>query len=326
MVNLNKVRTALSKKGLDPPLRESEYNWLEENELLDELEKSDFRASVANFILEEVHKHRGWVEEALKDRDAKVSVRSPAPRSARGGEVDHLWAIAVLLAEEAGRREDVHLVRQEALDNKLLSYKGVEPWIKAQAAEEMDLPRDGYLDYPPAEGQRVQYVLVGVGGVLDRLCGLARRLASEYDWDDYQAVGFVLTGGVPAPTTGARVEEQRLSGKHPALNRVVLSIDPTCKPEEVWEVYRQWRNRYFGGRRNRIPTEKLLRLVTFCSQRPGQTLREWFDGWNALHPQWAFTRPGNLRASYEDTRKRLLDPPFDIGAVFGAEKGEEDHA
>jgi len=149
------------------------------------------------------------------------------------------------------------------------------------------------LDYPPAQGEWVQCVPVGLGGVLDRLQGLAEELGKEYGWHEYQAVAFVLTGRVP-PVLGIRVTTREGTFG----SSITLTADPVVTPKRVRDAYSRIRCDMVGPQVN-IPKPKNLEMAVFAYERrqKGDKWGEVRAAWNQGHPEWEVRTEGVMRTT-----------------------------
>ena len=262
--------------------------------------------------------------------------REPAPPflPARRGIGDRQAALSRVLAAYAAREGEVARFRREVLGGRLLARGEVEEWVDRQA--ERDGPPTRWLvaplppDVQPQAGEpltlalqacRVQvetlrYVVpddpwvrarpVAAEGVLGRLERLSRRLADRYGWHPAQATVFVLTGAVPL-VDAVRVAWRR--GAVPALDRIVLDLDPVLTPAEVAVRYRQARAQALGKALVRPQSEKHLALAVFAVEHPDGTLRERMAAWNRAHPQWRYSHATNFGRDLRAAVRRLLRSP-----------------
>ena len=112
--------------------------------------------------MEEVLDGRGDINYLAKEARDLLKVRGSGPigrkvprmltvlkdDSPRGRELSDLrvWAISILLAQEAAKEPSVIAFRREVFGNNLLAHKDVEDWIRMQAKS--DGPSAGWLQIP----------------------------------------------------------------------------------------------------------------------------------------------------------------------------------
>ncbi len=261
------------------------------------------------------------------------------------------WALSLLLVQRARGDRLVIEFRKSVLSDALIEPEELEGWVQKRAEEDgeptwwlTDLPIPSthsrafdnetlrtYAD-PPLEvsaengaygarfkqlkyaGPRTpwtQVALIAQGGVLEQLWNVANHLSTRFSWQESQAVGFVLTDGVPL------VDHIRMtkSGTSPftSLNRIAIHVDPTLTPKQVADHYRQTRDEIWGGR-YRSPGEKHLRLVIF--QAGTSQEKSWKDRmteWNEEHsaPEWnRYTHESNFRRDCLKAVERVLKPDY----------------
>jgi hypothetical protein len=109
---------------------------------------------------------------------------------------DHQTVLAILLAGEARADREVQHFRQVELNGKTLSPPELDAWLHQQGAIDKSEPAGeaswrllvcaGADDIPIA-------LQVRSGGTLEKLRGLAERLAREFSWNVMQATRFVLS-------------------------------------------------------------------------------------------------------------------------------------
>lgn len=245
--------------------------------------------------------------------------------------------VSLLLAVDAGRRDDVRLFRSDALGGEVLPLDGVDGWIRAHreeptfwvrvplGAQKLHVGADGDARIAPRvlisrvqasswEEVRLEYVdehrvaqtvAVTVGGVLDDLRAMSETLSRTYAWTRAQATVFVLTDAVPL------LEEIRVrtdGRSNPAASRICLEVDPTVPAARVAGAYRREQQRLLVSRPRPLG-EKSLELARFVAvSDPDLTWRERLDAWNAAHPEWAYARDRvqNFHRDATAARRRLL--------------------
>jgi hypothetical protein len=262
--------------------------------------------------------------------------REPAPPflPEHRGIGDRQAALSRVLAAYAARENEVVGFRRAVLGSRLLAPGKVEEWVNWQA--ERDGPPTRWLAVPlppdvqPQPGETITFTLqtcrvevetlryvvpddpwvrvrpVAAGGILGRLQRLSRRLADRYGWHEAQATTFVLTDAVPL------VDAVRVAwrpGAVPALDRIVLEVDPVLTPAEVAAQYRQARAQALGKALVRPQSEKHRALAVFAVEHPDGTFRERMAVWNRLHPQWRYSQETNFGRDLRAAVRRLLGSP-----------------
>ena len=197
--------------------------------------------------------------------------------------------------------------RGEALPDQFLKPEDIHRWIQERADRERSesTQRAGTLemlayqrywrlekprlvkrqivvvDYLQS-GSQAQYVVIVPGGVLDRLRRLSEQLSTFYPWDPVEVVTFLLAGQIPhVQAIGSRIRPQVAL---PVCTRIVLTIDPTCTPQEVAEVYAGVRAQEFG--RLRRLSQKHAHLAIFAAQRVTLNPFDPPEQWDARREEW----------------------------------------
>ena len=250
----------------------------------------------------------------------------------------NLRALARIVAAEAAEMEGVAAFRREVLRGRLLKPHRVAVWIKKH--KKADGPPTSWVTLPWDTGdtgsvprtleelcssggsvhlRTIRYgdsriSATARGGVLDRLRVAADQLVSYFEWEQRNAVHFILAGEVP-PISRARVQWAPLREPFPALRRVVLDVSPRLSPEEVKRIFVRVRNEMGGGtgtaRRSRPLTPRHADLAVFVAERK----RGW--AWHQVHAEWNRTfpyRPTALKQFIRDARaayKRITGDDLD---------------
>ena len=114
---------------------------------------------------------------------------------------------------------------------------------------------------------------------------------------------YVLTGIVPRAET-ITVEVQR---RMPLAvrSRIVMTIDPTCTPQEVAAAYRQARKPAFG-RLKRL-SKKHATLGVFAVTHGHLPVPEQRHAWNEAHPTQRYRHLWQFRRDCRQAVARLLE-------------------
>ncbi|MGH2692426.1 MAG: hypothetical protein ACRDHM_07965 [Actinomycetota bacterium] len=259
-------------------------------------------------------------------------------RSEEGHAGEHVRALSLLLAHQAGARQDVRSFRSAALRDELIDQDDVATFIERQRALDanagriaiakvavpvsvkLDLEKDQHvsgkvfgLESPiltygiPGEEWPI-CVPVRFGGTLHQLKELSERLSRAYPWSEAQGCVFVLTGATPVV---ARVRCTLIHSDPSSTSRISLSVDPTVTPKELAERYGSIRTRFLGGR-YRSPSPKHLRLAALAGTR-GEA-EPWADAlaaWNKGCESSERYPRAKLRTFARDCRTavaRVLEP------------------
>lgn len=204
----------------------------------------------------------GWIE-AQAEREKTLPMGTITLRMTRRPDSSAWQDFAPVLRESAEilarQLESGKLPPHIGFDSKSLSYVGMvsgEEWTRA--------------------------VGVRLNGVLERLHDLARSLVSRCGWHEAAAVGFILAGASPG-IRRMTISGTRLRWPYPKLARVVLTVDPRLKPEEVAKSYAQLRDSlYKPGHRVRPMKPERAHLAAFAVERnDGRTWEAIMAEWNA---------------------------------------------
>lgn len=311
-------------EGVVGPLSDAQWSFLQGSELLRDAEEGRVSLERCAAQIREV------LGRPPREPAPGVSLRRDLGRR-------HADVVSLLLAIEAGRRDDVRLFRDDALGCEALPLDGVDAWIRAHreeptfwvrvpvAAQGLHVGADGDARIAPRllisrvqasswEEVRLHYVdehrvahtvAVTAGGVLDDLRVLGETLSRAYGWTPAQATVFVLTDAVPL------LEEIRVRTdvrSQPAASRIRLEVEPTVPAARVAAAYRREQQRLLVSRPRPLG-EKSLELARFVAESdPALTWRERLEGWNAAHPDWAYRREHvqNFHRDSMAAQRRLL--------------------
>ena len=146
------------------------------------------------------------------------------------------------------------------------------------ASDRNDPPRrahGGLLAYVTVEGA-IGRVATCAGEPLEDLRRVSEAIAAFVRCVPARATSYVLTGDLPL-----------LAGVQPAVewhapyatrSRIILTIDPTCTPQEVAAAYRAYRGARFG--RVRHLSLKHCRLAVFAATHPDLAPAACMAAWN----------------------------------------------
>ena len=148
-----------------------------------------------------------------------------------------------------------------------------------------------------------RHVATASGSVLDRVYQVSRRVAAFANWAPAHATMYVLTGIVPRAET-ITVEVQR---RMPLAvrSRIVMTIDPTCTPQEVAAAYRQARKPAFG-RLKRL-SKKHATLGVFAVTHGHLPVPEQRHAWNEALPTQRYRHLWQFRRDCRQAVARLLE-------------------
>jgi hypothetical protein len=94
-----------------------------------------------------------------------------------------------------------------------------------------------------------------------------------------------------------------------ALNRLVLTIDPTLSPKEVHNYFQSIRQRLFGAKWRDLKENQLelARFIIHSDQEEPWPQR--MAAWNTEFPQWSYEEDlGHFRRDCQNAIKKLLAP------------------
>lgn len=202
------------------------------------------------------------------------------PYTLRHGEV---------LAELTAARLDVRTFRRRYLQDRLLSEKEADAFLRGQG-----------------EAQR-------------RLRRLSEDLERAYGWRSRRARRFVLTGRAPAPVyvavaTGGPPEPVAISAdgatEHlaPPKARITVEADAWVDAEEIARVFRAAQRQLLGGSPRKRPA-RTLELVRFVARqiREHGERPSWEDlrkRWKQEYPEWDY----EYRQALGETFVRFVRP------------------
>ena len=260
-----------------------------------------------------------------------IARREKKPQASRQiGPDERLHVLSSIMAKEASLSPDVLWFRGEVLDGDLLDLDDVEEWIRQKSKEDgphtvflrFPIPSDRFQEKhtygvpwadpellnqetnPPSGWSRellayqassasraVSRVVVSWDGVLGKLQAISVRLAKSFDWTEYQATTFVLTG-IPPMLTKSRLSINHAWG-HGWMSRIFMEIDPTLSPRTVMELYRQARAE-LGQSHHKPMGTKHLYLAEFYGGEKSKTWPVLMHDWNRSRPDWAYDEVRNF--------------------------------
>jgi hypothetical protein len=151
------------------------------------------------------------------------------------------------------------------------------------------------------------HVAVKIGGLLDQLREVSKKLEEFYGWMPAQASFFVLTGAVPWVSSFRSTMQWK--SPLPARQRITLSVHPTCTPQEVAQFYAEVRQQHYGRLRRLSP--KHSTLAAFYAGLPdGLPPAEMMKRWNAecelqgWAKEWKY-KVGNADVFHRDAKAAL---------------------
>lgn len=206
--------------------------------------------------------------------------------------------------------------RDQVLAGQLLEPEEVEGWILEPRRR---IPGNRVLEYLPT---RESVVPISIGfkttsptGDLERLAALVKAITAEFGWHPAEAVGYILTGFVPAPKKLIQTEYE--GERRPVARRITLSIDPHSTPEEVAMRYREYRKSVLGDERVRRPSSpRRLRLyMERYEDRDDESWPRRWQQWQGLteemgRPEWGFDGVRPFREAVLEMSKRGLTAPW----------------
>lgn len=268
--------------------------------------------------------------------------RRPSPSKRRqrrlAGRELRIQALAMLLADEARRRDDVQAFRNSELSGKLFKFEDATAWVREEADAhrgqwgqrvtidtgpntKFSAKGDHYVVTPPLQtvplgsasffSETLKYVALdseyaqpapACSPRLERLRVLSRDLAKDYWWNEAWATMFVLTDETP-PLITASVG-RAINPVAPSMVRMTLSVDISMSPREVSELYAKERLSLLG-RRPRLLNDKQVRLAMFMADFKGAPKEAMLD-WNKRFPQDRYNKLGLFNRDAARARELLL--------------------
>lgn len=274
----------------------------------------------------------------LKIHDEAAGADSPAfLRRQRRTKGVSLWqeALSEVMAAQARDWPEVCGFRRSpfGLGGKLLHRGKVEDWIittevrDARGSGGLKTPKGAefdYIKYLRPGGKLIAARSVGQRGTVRKLHDLCRRLSTAFDWLDYQSTMFVLTDQVPVISSlRYNAERRRL---YSTLSRIVLKVNLSMTPRELYEEYIKIRKRVLGDRKLTTIREKQAELAIFVARiKRSETTKEDMKKWNRLHPAWAYRRFSLFQRDWRRAHEKLTgwDPvlPDPVKELFGVQDG-----
>jgi hypothetical protein len=171
--------------------------------------------------------------------------------------------------------------RDESMEwlHKYVAWLKAHPQAESASFAKLDEERLAYF----APGGPVREIPVRRDRVLGELKRLAAWLSLLYKWPEHHAVAYILSDWRPPyPRWQVLYKDAAM----PALQRVVLELDPRMSSGEVVALYRRVRTT-LGRERDRQMTQKHLDLAVFIAERQmsEQSWSELRAEWNGLHPK-----------------------------------------
>lgn len=305
--------------------------------------------------------------QALSSYTAAVARRSHSVEKFRGEWISGLHR-DYIAAMRAGQSDEYRGSPYQPW--KPLAFDKVQPWVvvrygrdvpgrDAPAAERYEFWRKAEKSelryYVPTDettddGRTVfafQRLTVPERSCLGELVKLAKDLAETWEWDEAEAVMFVLTDEEPI-VDPINISSRVAWGTDWRKCRMTIVVDPVVTPEELADWYRE-------ARRGRLPTkfrlqrtDKHFALGGFWAERGlpeprsgpewAAFLQEWSESdpdtrpadpqaewdrlhpgppwtahmaeWNRVHPEWAYENWRHFAKDAKKARERLLFPPY----------------
>ena len=312
------------------PLSDREREWLVANGWAAEYAQDDSKISEISGHLDSF---RSGSRQQLP-RNAEVELK-PNWRS---------LAFTEIAAINAARDDAVIAFRTYVLDDRLIEFEDSKEWVETAAQQDgpatglVTIPADAEripqspeelielgigappqtipIKFPDAAREWVEVVPVRLGGVLDRLRGVANSLEKEYGWGEPYAVAFILTGESPPPLRGS-VSVSYHSSTRPSTATITVNPD-WVSPSDVARLYRDvMRKARYGQHRGepgagRPLQKKSAQLAVFAARHAGSG--SWADlmtRWNTENVEWEYTDRRQFgrdcRKAYERVMRRSLE-------------------
>jgi hypothetical protein len=232
-------------------------------------------------------------------------------------------ALLALQAVEARHRPCVLEFREKVLNGRLLSVEEVEDWIRYQQQQDGEPTaifhsRDGtvigrsldILSIPMKDG--VVQEPIRYGGVLWQLKFAADELRHILNWEEDEAVLFILTDRPPMPWFMRSVYSQPLDSPH-FIPIITLSFPVWADDREVLWLLRQTRKaNKIKTKLGRPLSEKMSRLIEFVApllSAEGKPSGGWeavCKRWNEKYPEWKFESSRRLCSRFLRAQKSFV--------------------
>lgn len=253
-----------------------------------------------------------------------------APREREVPPDERLIARGTILAERAGKLQEVCDFRERWLTDGLIAPSQLEEWIRGHLPEQPAVWGTFLLDADgnPADRaarqstamDRVSYRIpsdgwehaapVGTDGALRELKTLSENLGRWSGWQPSVAATFVLTG-VPPRLPLARVTVSRKGGPLGVQIRIVLDVDPGMSPTAVAKLFRDARVG-LKVRRRRASKRPMPQLLEFVQDRPNVSWPDRMVAWNAEFPSLQYTHVTNMQRDYQRARRLAEEEDLDF--------------
>ncbi len=137
----------------------------------------------------------------------------------------------------------------------------------------------------------------------ERLYHLLVWLVEKIGWSLMDARNFLNLGIIPAapPLIDCEIRESPVA---PALDRLVLTLDPNVPTKRVAELVNEARKNYWTFHKRSLSTKHIV-LAGFTA-RPFDTWRERMAAWNSEHPEWAYQEERIFARDALQARSRVL--------------------
>lgn len=302
------------KRALERRLRKPLYDicW---QELVDRRlpnDVIDFPDSEFDYLVEQYLACEKRILEAVRRATGRAFLPGQRPREIKAHPTDDKrWeAIGLLLAHKASKQKGIRrfweVVRAPVKDTM--------PWLGRWSQNQVE-DVIGLIAKPALESQ-----LVEDGDFADQEAAarafpaLLDAVASRYGWDKLEAFAFLLKKIPPKTITPGRAYV-KFHPRFPALDRLVLEVDPCLQEREVLKLFRRIRKAYWDGSYRpksggyRL-SPKLLELVKFVLEEgEGLSWRERQTKWNTRFPAdhpWYYSQYTNMARDFHRSIERLL--------------------
>jgi hypothetical protein len=238
--------------------------------------------------------------------------RTEDQRGAHDVALSLIYAHYFATTEERINGENLALFRRDVLRDKLLTEEQVGDWVESQAEKDGKAnvtPRTmagldvGWsietLSYARRDDAYASAIPINTTKTLGRLKRIAEAIDKVTRWNEANAVTFILTGKHPI----VHSIEIRTSYRWPYASeeRITMTIHPTCTPQEVADMFAEFRTEHYGRLRRLSPKMSMLGAL-FAASDDNTSAKDLRAKWNA----WCAKRGEPANWTYPKHREQTI--------------------
>jgi|GEM_PF-4626327 len=232
-------------------------------------------------------------------------------RKKRGDKLTRPEARSDILSYAAEQEPGIKEFRESHLKNEWpLEHSKIQEWLqrifeqewKGQPKKIPPGQQNLWLFYAKPGDDYPYRIQCAPGGILEKLHDIARHLSQKFDFQEAQAVVFILTGKKPlVPEIQASYVKNN--------KKITLTVNLAVTSHELARFYRDVKKRIGLNRRIKTLTDKHLRLaIAACEREKNDT--PWttaFKEWNkAAKRSDRYSQESNFRRDALRARARLM--------------------